>query len=37
MFYEALPLLELFENFVNHLDVLKDYQGEEKEEFFKFL
>ena len=35
--YEALPLKELFENFVNHMDVLKNYEGEEKEEFLNFF
>ena len=35
--YEPLPLKELFENFVNHMDVLKNYEGEEKEEFLNFF
>lgn len=35
--YEPLPLKELFENFVNHMDVLKNYEGEEKEEFINFF
>ncbi len=35
--YEPLPMKELFDNFVNHLDALKDYEGEDKEEFLNFF
>jgi DNA-binding transcriptional MerR regulator len=35
--YEPLPMKELFESFVNHLDAVKDLEGEGKEEFLNFF